>query len=204
MLRTSLFVVFSLAACVPPSQTAGPVFVGGTSPPAAQRGASMGHTMAVRGRIPRGKHVDYIVAIQIDHTGKRQRIRIRPGADGSYNLQLPQGHRYAMAYEDGGRIVGNVSFPTKTGHPSQVINVSQNVVVNQQYVDLGEPTYVGGVYIAANDPGIYMDSDGDGIADVQDDDIDADDAIAAVDASAWQGDFDDVDEDSGSGDEVQD
>ncbi len=198
VLLTTLSLSVSLAACAPPSQTAAPMASGGV-PAAGPRNGGSARGMAVRGRVPRGRHVDYIVAIQIDQRGRRQRIRIRPGADGSYVMQLPRGHRYAMAYEDGGRMVGTVSFPSKAGRPSQVINVSQNVIVDQQYVDLGEPTYVDGFYVAAYDPGIYMDSDGDGIVDAQDNDAGIDDEYTTVDANAWQGEFDDVDEDAESG-----
>jgi hypothetical protein len=178
MKRISLALFVSFAACAPASTA--PVYVAPAQAPAAspqQRG------IAVRGRVPRGKRVDYIVAVQVDRTGKRKRIRVRPAADGSYQLQLPPGHQYAMAYEERGRLTGNVSFPSAGGRQSNVINVSQNVVVNQ-YVDLGETTYVGGVYVAAYDPEVYLDSDGDGTVDAQDpDDVDEE---VSFDASAFE------------------
>jgi hypothetical protein len=139
----------------------------------------------VRGRIPRGQRVDAVVAIQVDRMGKRKRIRVRPAADGSYQLRLAAGHQYAVAYEDRGRLTGNVTFPSRGGRQSQVINVSQNVVVNQPYIDLGDTTYVGGTYVAAYDPGAFLDSDGDGEVDA----VDADD-IEAVPLSVDEAIFD--------------
>jgi hypothetical protein len=200
MLKPLLIASLSLAACAPPSTNTAPVY---GQPRAAAPAKARG--VALRGRVPRGKRVDYIVAVQIDRQGKRQRIRVRPAADGSYALQLPRGHRYAMAYEQGGRLVGNVSFPSASGKPSYTLNVSQQVVVNQQYIELGEPTYVGGFFVAAYDPELYMDNDGDGTPDAQDLDDDGDgmadlqdpddagDGIVA-DASAFDGDFEEVDE----------
>ncbi|HEY5926991.1 MAG TPA: hypothetical protein VIV11_35130 [Kofleriaceae bacterium] len=198
MLKTILFVAVSLAACAPKQTT--PIYVGGQGSPAAQKPRGV----ALRGKVPRGKRVDYIVAVQVDRQGKRHRIRVRPAADGSYALQLPRGHRYAMAYEHQGRLIGNVSFPSATGRPTSVINVSQNVVVNQQYIDLGEPSFVGGVFVAAYDPEVYLDSDGDGMTDAQDLDDDGDgmgdlqdpddsDVNIVADASAFDGDFEDID-----------
>ena len=192
----------ALTACAPTTNNTMPTYAGParTAAPAARTKG-----IAIRGRVPRGKRVDAIVAVQVDRQGRRQRIRVRPAADGSYALQLPRGHRYAMAYEHGGRLVGNVSFPSATGRPSQTINVSQNVVVNQQVVDLGEPSYVGGVFVAAYDPEVYFDSDGDGTTDAQDADDDGDgmpdlqdpddseDSLVA-DASAFEGDFEEIDE----------
>jgi hypothetical protein len=190
MLRSSLVLVLSLAACAPPSST--PIYVGGGGAPAAAPARSRG--IVVRGRVPRGKRIDHIVAVQVDASGRRQRIRVRPAADGTYAVQLPAGHRYAMAYEDRGRLVGRMSFPSAGGRQSQVINVSQNVVINQnQYVDLGEPAYVGGVFVAAYDPETFLDSDGDGLVDAQDpDDVD-DDGLIVAEAS-FEGDFEDVDD----------
>ena len=201
MLKPVLIASLSLAACAPTTHNTTPVYVGGAraTAPTKARG------VALRGKVPRGKRVDYIVAVQVDRQGKRQRIRVRPAPDGSYALQLPRGHRYAMAYEQGGRLVGNVSFPSATGRPSHTINVSQQVVVNQQFIDLGEPTYVGGLFVAAYDPESFLDNDGDGMVDAQDHDDDGDgmadvqdpddneDNIVA-DASAFDGDFEDIDE----------
>ncbi len=196
MLRTLLIGSLWLGACAPVTHTT-PVYVGARSP----TGAARARGGAVRGRIPRGKAVDRVVAIEVDATGRRHRIRVRPAADGSFQLELPPGHRYAMAYEDQGQVVGSVDFPRPGGRHSQVINVSQNVVVQQSsYVDLGDTTYVGGVYVAANDPEMYLDSDGDGTVDAQDpDDVGGDDP--AVDAGAFEGDADEIDEgDGASGD----
>jgi len=203
MLKMILLATITLAACAPATHNTTPVYAGAARAP--------GHKtkgVALRGKVPRGKRVDFIVAVQIDRQGRRQKIRVRPAADGSYALQLPRGHRYAMAYEQGGHLVGNVSFPSASGRPSQTINVSQNVVVNQQFIDLGEPSYVGGVFVAAYDPEVYFDSDGDGIADAQDQDDDGDgmpdlqdpddneDHVVA-DASAFDGDFEEIDEGNG-------
>ena len=204
MLKTIWIASLALAACAPTTHNTTPVYAG--QPRAT--GTAKGRGVAMRGRVPRGKRVDYVVAVQVDRQGRRQRIRVRPAADGSYALQLPRGHRYAMAYEEGGRLVGNVSFPSAGGRPSHTINVSQNVVVNQQFIDLGEPSYVGGVFVAATDPAAYLDSDGDGIFDAQDADDDGDgvpdlqdpddneDNIVA-DASAFDGDFEEIDEGDG-------
>ena len=173
----------------------------------AARSASAG--LAVRGRVPRGKRIDYIVAVSVDQrTGKRQRIRVRPTQDGSYTVQLPKGHRYALAYEAQGQFAGAVTFPNaKGGRPSQTINVSQNVIVNQnnqsQYIDLGDTNYVDGQYVAAYDPYAYLDSDGDGTPDEQDDDG-AVDVSVAVDQQSFSGDFDDVDESAEEGQPVED
>jgi hypothetical protein len=214
MLKSLFIASVLLGACAPSTHNTTPVYVGGAgrAQPAAKTRA-----IAMRGKVPRGKRVEYVVAVQIDTKGKRRRIRVRPAADGSYALRLPPGHRYAMAYEDRGRLVGNVSFPSQPGRPpSTTINLSQNVVVNQQYIDLGEPTYVGGVFVAAADPGQYLDNDGDGVLDYQDGDDDGDglddnqdpDASADIvaDASAFDGDFEDVEEsaiyDDGGADEV--
>jgi len=173
----------ALAACAPTTTTSRPSY--SAPQPRAQ-------TVAVRGRIPRNQMIDYIVVVQIDQQGRRQRMRVRPAADGSYAMHLPRGHRYAMAYESRGRLVGNVSFPNAGGRPSQVLSVSQNVTVNQ-YVDLGDTTYVGGVYMAAHDPDEFLDSDGDGVVDAQDpDDVDDDADVVAIDAGAFDGDFEDV------------
>ena len=203
MLKPVLVASLCLAACAPTTNNTAPVYGGRTGAPAAAPHKQRG--VAIKGRVPRGKRVDYIVAVSVDRQGKRQRIRVRPAADGSYAMQLPRGHRYAMAYEHGGRLVGNVSFPSASGRPSQTINVTQQVVVNQQFIDLGEPTYVGGVFVAAYDPEAYLDSDGDGTLDFQDLDDDGDgmgdiqdpddteDHIIA-DASAFDGDFEEVDE----------
>lgn len=201
MFKSVFIVSCLLAACAPATHNTTPVYVGGAGraqPAARSRGVAM------RGKVPRGKRVEYVVAVQIDAKGKRRRIRVRPAADGSYALQLPPGHRYAMAYEDRGRLVGNVTFPTQPGRPpSTTINLSQNVVVNQQYIDLGEPTYVGGVFVAAADPEHYLDNDGDGVLDYQDGDDDGDGlddiqdpddtADIVADASVFDGDFEDVD-----------
>jgi hypothetical protein len=200
MLKHLFIVSLSLGACAPTTNNAAPVYGSGARAPAAK---SRG--IAMRGKVPRGKRVEYVVAVQIDRQGKRRRIRVKPAADGSYALQLPPGHRYAMAYEDRGRLVGNVSFPSSRGKPSTTINVSNTVVMNQQYIDLGEPTYVGGVYVAAADPDLYLDSDGDGTVDMQDGDDDGDgvddmqdpddnDDSFVADASMFDGDFEDVDE----------
>jgi len=189
MFRSSILIALSLSACAPTNNYAGPR---PAQPTAAAPAATS--SIAVRGRIPRGKRVDAIVAVQIDRSGKRKRIRVRPAADGSYQLQLPPGHRYAMAYEAQGRRVGNVRFPSAGGRQTQVINVSQNVVVNQQFVDLGEPTYVGGVFVAQQDPEVYLDSDGDGLVDAQDpDDVDEEE-VAMGDEAVFEGEFDEVDE----------
>ena len=204
MLKTIWIAALALTACAPTTNNTTPVYA--SQPRAAAAPKTKG--VALRGRIPRGKRVDYIVAVSVDRQGRRQKIRVRPAADGSYAVQLPRGHRYAMAYEQGGRLVGNVSFPSKTGRPTQTINVTQNLVVNQQYVDLGEPTYVGGMFVAAYDPEVYFDSDGDGIMDVQDDDDDGDgmadvqdpddsDIDVVADASAFDGDFEEIDEGTG-------
>ncbi|CAN5652713.1 hypothetical protein BH11MYX1_BH11MYX1_57730 [soil metagenome] len=155
--------------------------------------------LGLRGRAPRGKHIDYVVAVTVDQrTGKRERIRARTGPDGSYTMQLAKGHRYALAYEADGQYVGAVSFPNAHGAPTTTINVSQSVVVNQnqqhQYVDLGDTNYVNGTYVAVNDPYAYLDSDGDGIVDEQDADSRGDDLGMDVDAHAFAGDFDDVDQ----------
>jgi hypothetical protein len=180
--------VCAVAACAPAS-TSRPMY---TSPqPVA---TSRPQTLAVRGRIPRGQRIDHIVVVQIDRQGRRQRIRVRPAADGTYAVQLPPGHSYAMAYEAQGRLVGNVSFPRGGGRSSQVLNVSQNVTVNQ-YVDLGDTTYVDGVYLAAHDPDEFMDSDGDGTVDAQDPD-DVDEDVVAIDAGAFDGEFEDIDDGS--------
>ena len=193
MLRSILIASLSLAAC-----KAAPHATVYTAP----QPATQSRGVAMRGMVPRGQYIEYVVAVQIDSHGKRRRIRVRPAADGSYALHLPPGHRYAMAYENRGRIVGNVSFPNAHGKPSQTINLSQNVVVNQQYIDLGQPTYVGGVYVAATDPSAYLDSDGDGTVDAQDPDDDGDgmadaqdpdEADVVADASVFSGDFEDVD-----------
>jgi hypothetical protein len=200
MLKSLLIASLSLAACAPTTHNnTTPIYAGAARAPAAK---SRG--IAMRGKVPRGKRVEYVVAVQIDRQGKRRRIRVRPAADGSYAMQLPPGHRYAMAYEDRGRLVGNVSFPSAHGKPSTTINVSQTVVMNQQYIDLGEPTYVGGVFVAAADPELYLDSDGDGVVDMQDGDDDGDgvddmqdpddnDDNIIADASMFDGDFEDVD-----------
>ena len=204
MLKMISIAALLLAACAPSTRNTTPVYVGAPRAAAAPRTKGL----ALRGKVPRGKRVDYIVAVSVDRKGKRQKIRVRPSADGSYAVQLPRGHRYAMAYEQGGRLVGNVSFPSKTGRPSQTINVTQNVVVNQQYIDLGEPTYVGGVFVAAYDPEVYMDSDGDGTFDAQDQDDDGDgmqdfqdpddsEIDIVADASAFEGDFEEIDEGTG-------
>lgn len=207
MLKTILLASLSLAACVPTTHNT-PVYVGGAGRPAAGKARSV----AMRGKVARGKRVEYVVAVQIDRQGRRRRIRVRPAADGSYALQLPPGHRYAMAYEDHDRVIGNVSFPNAHGRPSQTINLSQNVLVNQQFIDLGEPTYIGGVYVAAADPEQYLDSDGDGTIDAQDVDDDGDGIADAqdpdendgagivADSSAFEeGDFEDIDESTGVG-----
>jgi len=177
MLRSFLLGSLLFTACVPAKPA--PTYARSTAAaPARSRG------IAVRGRIPRGQRVDAVVAIQVSRTGKRKRIRVRPAADGTYEMQLAPGYQYALAYEDRGRRTGNVTFPSASGRPSQVINVSQNVVVNQSYVELGETTYVGGVYVAAYDPGSFLDSDGDGEVDAQDVD-DVEDAPMAFDESAF-------------------
>ena len=189
MLRSILLGSLLFTACAPaqPAST----YPRSTAAPARTRG------IAVRGKVPRGQRIDAVVAIQVDRTGKRRRIRVRPAADGSYELQLAPGHQYAVAYEDRGRLTGNVTFPSASGRPSQVINVSQNVVVNQSYVELGETTYVDGVYVAAYDPGTFLDSDGDGEVDAQDvDDVEYE--AMSVDESAFEG--ADV-EDAGADDE---
>ena len=193
------------AACVPASNPS-PSYAA-----PAPRGASRAG-LAVRGRVPRGKRIDYVVAVAVDQrTGRRQRIRARPSADGSYAIQLPKGHRYALAYESQGQYVGAVTFPSaKGGPPSQTINVSQNVIVNQnnqnQYVDLGDTNYVNGQYVAAYDPYAYLDSDGDGIVDDQDSDAGLDQAVAVDEQSFDGGDFDDIDEsaDGGEGQPAED
>ena len=185
MLRSALLLSLSLAACAPTTATS-PGYV------APRAAAAPGHGLAIRGRIPQGRRVDYIVAVQIDRQGRRHRIRVRPAADGSYALQLPPGHRYAMAYELGGRMVGNVTFP-HNGRQSQVINVSQNVTVNQGFIDLGDTTYIDGRFVAASDPEQFLDSDGDGVVDAQDPD-DADEGPVAIEPDAFDGDFDEVDE----------
>ena len=165
MLKMVSIALVSFAACAPPPS---PGYVSNAASARVQ-------PIALRGRIPDDKYIDYIVAVSVDNKGRSQtKTRFRPAADGSYAVQLPRGHRYAMAYEQGGRVVGNVTFPSARGKPSQTINVTQNVVVNQQYIDLGEPTYVGGVFVAAYDPEVYMDSDGDGTFDAQDQDDDGD------------------------------
>ena len=196
MLRSILIASLSLAACKP----AGTTQVYPSSAPAAET-----RTVAMRGKVPRGTRVEYVIAVQIDQRGKRRRIRVRPAADGSYALHLPPGHRYAMAYETQGRIVGNVSFPNAHGKPSQTINLSQNVVVNQQFIELGEPTYAGGAFVAAADPLMYMDSDGDGTVDAQDldddgdgtaDAQDPDDSDVVADSSMFAGDFEDAVDDA--------
>ncbi|MDQ3366217.1 MAG: hypothetical protein M3680_12390 [Myxococcota bacterium] len=201
MLRTCLILSLSLGACAPTTHTTPSYMTGGARPAPAAATSSRGRAIAVRGRIPRGKRVDFIVAVQIDRSGRRKRVRVRPARDGSYQMQLAPGHRYAMAYEERGRLVGNVSFPSAGGRQTQVINLSQNVVVNQHtHVDLGEPTYVGGVYVAAHDPEAYLDSDGDGLVDAQDpDDVDDDQLVA--DAGAFEGDFEDVSYDDGGYDD---
>lgn len=166
--------------------------------PAAARAPKSG--LAIRGRVPRGHRVDHIVAIQVDvKTGKPQRIRVKPAADGSYQLALPRGHRYAMAYEAGGRMVGKVEFPApRGGQPQQTINVSQNVVITNQnqYVDLGDTNYVNGAFVAASDPYAYLDSDGDGVVDEQDEDPGTEDPGVVAEQQTFEGDFDDVDEDA--------
>jgi hypothetical protein len=194
MLRTLVIVSLSLGACAPTTHNT-PVYVAGGGP----AGHARPRAIAVRGRIPRGKAVDRVVAVEVDARGRRRRIHVRPAADGSYQLQLPAGHRYAMAYEDQGRVVGDVDFPAAGGKRTQVINVSQNVVVQQNnYVDLGVTTYVDGAYVAANDPGAYLDSDGDGIVDDQDSDAVAVDE-EAIDEGAFEGgDAQDVDEGDGA------
>jgi hypothetical protein len=203
MLKTISIAALALAACAPTTRNTTPVYVG-----APRAAAPRAKGIALRGRVPRGKRVDYIVAVSVDRQGRRQRIRVRPATDGSYAVQLPRGHRYAMAYEQGGRVVGNVTFPSARGKPSQTINVTQNVVVNQQYIDLGEPTFVGGVFVAAYDPEVYMDSDGDGTFDAQDQDDDGDgmadfqdpdasEIDIVADASAFDGDFEEIDEGTG-------
>jgi hypothetical protein len=200
MFKPLLIASLSLAACAPTTNNTTPVYSG----TAARAPAAKSRGIAMRGRVPRGKRVEYVVAVQIDRQGKRRRIRVRPAADGSYAMQLPPGHRYAMAYEDRGRVVGNVSFPSSRGKPSTTINVSQTVVMSQQYIDLGEPTYVGGVFVAAADPDMYLDSDGDGVVDMQDGDDDGDgvddmqdpddnDDNIVADAAMFDGDFDDID-----------
>lgn len=202
----ALLLVFLISACAPTTNHTTPVYAG-----AVQRPVAKARGLAMRGKVPRGQRVEYVVAVQIDRQGKRKRIRVRPAADGSYAMQLPPGHRYAMAYEDRGRVVGNVRFPGAQGKTNLSINVSQNVVVNQPYIDLGEPTYVGGVYIAAADPEQYLDNDGDGTLDYEDGDDDGDgiddagdpdEAIEEVaDASMFEGDFDDELEDPADDDE---
>ncbi|MBA3818826.1 MAG: hypothetical protein H0X17_08035 [Deltaproteobacteria bacterium] len=201
MLRTFLILSLSTGACAPTTHTTPSYIGGGTRSAASAASSSRGRGIAVRGRIPRGKRVDFIVAVQIDRAGRRKRVRVRPARDGSYQMQLAPGHRYAMAYEERGRLVGNVSFPSAGGRQTQVINLSQNVVVNQHtHVDLGEPTYVGGVYVAAHDPEAYLDSDADGLVDAQDpDDLDDDQLVA--DAGAFEGDFEEVPEDDLGGDD---
>jgi hypothetical protein len=189
-----------IAGCMPAAQPPPPAY----APRAAAGQPTRG--LAIRGRVPRGARVDHIVAIQVDvRTGKRQRIRVRPAADGSYQLQLPRGHRYAMAYEAGGRMVGKVAFPGPRGQPTQTINVSQNVVITNQsqYVDLGDTSYVNGAFVAASDPYAYLDSDGDGVVDDQDADPGVDladdgDVVAEQQAFEGEGDFADVDEDADS------
>ena len=195
MFRTSFIFALACAACTPSSPKAGYT---GPQP----RAQTQPRTIAVRGRVPRGQRVDVIVAVQIDPSGRRKRIRVRPAADGSYQMHLPPGHRYAMAYESQGRRVGSVSFPSANGRPTQVINVSQNVVVNQSFVDLGEPTYVGGVFVAAYDPETYLDSDGDGTVDAQDPD-DVDDDLAMVEASMFEGEFEEVADEEAAVDDGQ-
>jgi hypothetical protein len=194
MLRMLVIVILAAGACAPATTT--PAYMPAPRPAyaaAAPAATARPRTVAIRGRVPRGKRVEYVVAVPIDPQGRRQRIRVRPAADGSYQLRLPPGHRYAMAYEDRGRMVGNVTFPSAGGRQSQVINISQNVVVQQQYVDLGEPTYVGGVFVATYDPEAYFDSDGDGTVDAQDPD-DVDDDAWVADAGAFEGDFEDYQE----------
>jgi hypothetical protein len=197
----ALLLAFLVSACAPTTNNTTPVY-GGAAP---RKSGDKGRGVAMRGKVPRGKRVEYVVAVQIDRQGKRKRIRVRPAADGSYAMQLPPGHRYAMAYEDRGRVVGNVRFPGAQGKTNMSINLSQNVVVNQQFIDLGEPTYVGGVYVAAADPEQYLDNDGDGVLDYQDGDDDGDgvddagdpdeDTEEVADASMFEGDFDEVDDD---------
>jgi hypothetical protein len=197
----ALVLALLVSACAPTTNNTTPVYGGGAAP---QKSSTKGRGVAMRGKVPRGKRVEYVVAVQIDRQGRRKRIRVRPAADGSYAMQLPPGHRYAMAYEDRGRVVGNVRFPGAQGKTNLSINVSQNVVVNQQFIDLGEPTYVGGVYVAAADPEQYLDNDGDGILDYQDGDDDGDgiddagdpdeDFEEVADASMFECDFDEVDD----------
>ncbi len=188
-LRTITFLA-TLGACAP-NQAPPPAYPArGQAAPATSAG------LGIRGRVPRGKRIDYVVAVTVDQrTGKRERIRARTRADGSYALQLAKGHRYALAYEAGGQYAGTVSFPNPKGAPSTTINVSQNVVVtqNQQFVDLGDTNYVNGTYVAVNDPYAYLDSDGDGIVDEQDADSRVDDDLAIdVDAQSFTGDFDEL------------
>jgi hypothetical protein len=195
MLRTLVIVSLSLGACAPTAHNS-TVYAGSTTPAPS---SSRGRGIAVRGRIPRGQAVDRVVAVEVDPAGRRHRIHVRPAADGSFQLQLPVGHRYAMAYEDRGRVVGAVDFPRAGGRRSAIINVTQNVVLQQSaYVDLGDTTYVDGVYVAANDPETYLDSDGDGTVDAQDpDEVDQQEPV--VDAGAFEGDADEIDEGDGAG-----
>ena len=90
-------------------------------------------------------------------------------------------------------MIGKVNFPSAHGGSHQAINVSQNVVVNQQqFVDLGEPVFVGGVFVASHDPAAYLDSDGDGAVDAADPDADVDEPTDAyANQDAFSGDFDD-------------
>ncbi|MDQ3341596.1 MAG: hypothetical protein M4D80_41115 [Myxococcota bacterium] len=202
MFRTSLVFALALAGCAPSSPNT--AYTGPQPPRAQPASQSRSRAIVVRGRVPRGKRVDVIVAVQIDQHGRRKRIRVRPAADGSYQMHLPPGHRYAMAYESQGRRVGNVSFPSAGGRQTHVINVSQNVVLNQAYVDLGEPTYVGGVFVAAYDPEAYLDSDADGVADAHDpDDVDDDQDLAMLDAGVFEGDFEEVIDDGTAVDDDQ-
>lgn len=183
MNRSALATLIFVTACVPPAQT---VHVAPVRPQAANI-APARQRVAVRGRAPRGQRIDFIVAVQVDQrTGRRTRVRVRPAVDGSYALHLPRGQRYKLAYESGGRMVGEVKFPTQRGQPNNVLSISTNVVVNN-YVDLGEPSWVGGVFVATHDPYSYLDSDGDGTYDIADQDDD-NDGITDVADHDWDND----------------
>jgi len=194
------FVTFSiLAACVPPSTTGG----AGAPATAAAEPASGAHQkrppVPLRGRVPKGKKVDRVVAVEVGAKGhKPKRIHITPAADGSFAMKLPRGRKYAVEFERGGKRVGELSFPKHKGSkPSRVLNISSNVNVKQSYIDVGTVNGVdGGDYAAEIDPLTEMDSDGDGVDDYDDPDVD-NDGVADADDQDSDGDgISDADEEA--------
>lgn len=158
-----------------------------SSPNAAGRNGKKATTttQSLKGKAPTSgaKKATHVTARKLAAKGKKhETVRAPVAADGSFQLDLPRGAQYTVVFQADQEAIGTLKYPSG-GSSTHVLSISEYIVSSDgsEAFDFGNVSLSGEVLSAEHNALAFMDWDGDGIADSEDNDDDGDGTPDATD-----------------------